>query len=57
MMVSIIYKQRTIPIYFELLPQLGNSNLEQQKNVFNQVLPILKAYKILVLGDREFCDR
>jgi Transposase DDE domain len=56
MMVSIIYKQRTIPIYFELLPQLGNSNLEQQKNVFNQVLPILKSYKIVVLGDREFCS-
>jgi Transposase DDE domain len=47
----------------ELLPYIlnyctrrGNSNLEQQKNVFNQVLPILKNYKIVVLGDREFCS-
>ena len=54
MMVSIIYQQRAIPIYFELLPKLGNSNFEQQKNVFNQVLPLFKEYKVVVLGDREW---
>lgn len=56
MMVSIIYQQRAIPIYFELLPKLGNSNFEQQKEVFNQVLPLFKEYKVVVLGDREFCS-
>ena len=55
-MLSIIYDKRAIPIYFELLPKLGSSNFEEQKRVFSQVLALLKEYKIIVLGDREFCS-
>jgi hypothetical protein len=55
LMVSIVYNQRAIPVYFTLLNRKGNSNLTQQQQVFLPVLELLKDYKITVLGDREFC--
>jgi hypothetical protein len=50
-----IYKHRAIPIYFSLVPKKGNSNLQQQKQVLEPAIKLLKEYKITVLGDREFC--
>lgn len=55
LMVSLVYEQRAIPMYFILLPKKGNSNLLQQQQVLKPVLKLLKDYKIVVLGDREFC--
>jgi hypothetical protein len=55
LMVSIAYNNRAIPVYFSLLPKKGNSNLIQQKQVLEPALSILQDYKIIVLGDREFC--
>ncbi len=55
LMVSLIYDQRSIPVYFTLLEKKGNSNLKQQKQVLSPALKLLKDYKITVLGDREFC--
>lgn len=55
LMVSMVYDNRAIPIYFTLLPKKGNSNLEQQKQVLEPALKLLKDYQIVVLGDREFC--
>lgn len=55
LMVSMVYDNRAIPIYFILLPKKGNSNLEQQKQVLLPALKLLKDYQIVVLGDREFC--
>ena len=55
LMVSLIYNNRAIPVYFFLLPKKGNSNLAQQKQVLEPVLKLLRDYKIVVLGDREFC--
>jgi hypothetical protein len=55
-MVSVIWDKRSFPIYFELLPKLGSSNLDEQKRILSQVFPILKDYNICVLGDREFCS-
>lgn len=54
-MVSVSYNQRAIPIYFSLLAKKGNSNLEQQKQVLEPAIELLKEYRIVVLGDREFC--
>lgn len=54
--VSLIYDKRAIPIYFEVLPNLGNTNAEKQVEVLSQVLPLLSNYKKVVLGDREFCS-
>ncbi len=53
-MVSLIYNRRGIPLYFRLLPKKGNSNLAQQKTVLQPVFKLLKDFKIVVLGDREF---
>lgn len=56
LMISLVYDSRTIPVYFGLLPKLGSSNLEEQKTFFSHVLPLFKDYKVVVLGDREFCS-
>ena len=55
LMVNIVYDNRAIPVYFFLLPKKGNSNLIQQKQVLEPALSILQDYKVIVLGDREFC--
>lgn len=56
LMVSVVWEKRAIPIYFELLPKLGNSNLVEQQATIGKVLPLFKSYKTVVLGDREFCS-
>ena len=56
LMISLIWNKRAIPIYFELLPKIGNRNFAEQKAAFLKVLPLLSKYKIVVLGDREFCS-
>lgn len=55
-MVSLIWDKRAIPLYWILLPKLGASDLGEQKTVIEPVFPLLKGYKIVVLGDREFCS-
>ena len=55
LMVSVVYRRRSIPINFTLLEKKGNSNLSQQQQVLSPVLELLSHYKIIVLGDREFC--
>jgi hypothetical protein len=39
-----------------LLPKLGSSNLLELTLALEQVLPLFKEYKLIVLGDREFCS-
>lgn len=56
MMISLIYDQRAIPIYWEFLPRLGNSNFEEQSKIFSQVLQLFNKYHTVILGDREFCS-
>jgi len=55
-MVSPIWEKRAIPLYWSLLPKLGNSNLESQTTNLEQILPLFSGYKLIVLGDREFCS-
>lgn len=54
--VSWIKDGRAIPLYWVLLPHLGSSNFKQQKSLLLKVLIELKAYDVVVLGDREFCS-
>jgi len=54
--LALIWKKRAIPLYWCLLPKLGNSNLSEQTLALQQVLPLFKEYKFIVLGDREFCS-
>ena len=55
-MVSLIWERRAIPLYWSLLPKLGNSNFESQTTNLQLVLPLFSEYKVIILGDREFCS-
>lgn len=39
-----------------MLDHTGSSNVETQKALLSRVLPLLKEYQTVVLGDREFCS-
>lgn len=54
--VSIVYENRAIPVYWELLDKKGSSNLAEQQQVLSKVFTLLSDYKMVVLGDREFCS-
>jgi hypothetical protein len=56
LVISLIYKRRAIPLYFKLLDKKGNSNLGEQTESLDKVLSKLSQYKVVVLGDREFCS-
>ena len=56
MVVSLIYDKRAIPVYIQILNKQGSSNLEEQKQVLEPVIRLLKDYTIVILGDREFCS-
>jgi hypothetical protein len=52
--VSVIWNKRAWPIYWQFLAHRGSSNLAKQKALLRPVLRLLKGYKIVVIGDREF---
>ena len=58
--VSIYIYGRTIPLYWKVKNQSGNSSLEEQKEVIQPVLDVLRSIQQLknmhihVVGDREF---
>ena len=56
LLVSLVWEKRAIPLSWSLLPKLGSSNLTEQKDAIAEILPLLKDYKVVVLGDREFCS-
>jgi Transposase DDE domain len=53
-MVSLVWGTHALPVYWEVLKPVGNSDLKTQKRLLNAVLPLFKNYPVLVLGDREF---
>ncbi|PSB64270.1 IS4 family transposase [Chroococcidiopsis cubana CCALA 043] len=54
LMVSAIYKKRALPIFWVLLEKDGSSNLAEQQKVLRPAIRLLKKYKLVILGDREF---
>lgn len=54
LMVSVIYQKRAFPLYWCLLEKEGSSNLTEQQKVLRPVIRLLKKYKLVVIGDREF---
>lgn len=56
LMVSLIWEKRALPIYWQLLQKQGSSNFAKQTKAFSQILSLFKDYKVVVLGDREFCS-
>lgn len=54
LMVSLAWRGRGFPVYWQCLPKIGNSSFAQQKQVLRPVLRLLKPYPVVVVGDREF---
>ncbi|MDJ0531807.1 MAG: IS4 family transposase [Xenococcaceae cyanobacterium MO_207.B15] len=53
-MASVIWKKRALPIYWLLLSKKGSSNFYEQVATIRPVLKLLKDYKLVVIGDREY---
>ena len=56
LMASVIWRGRAIPLYWQWMAILGNSDYAEQTELLSKALPMLCAYKVVVLGDREFCS-
>jgi len=54
--VSLIYEKRVILIYWKFLESKGSSSLTIQKRVIEKATSLFSEYKIVTLGDREFCS-
>jgi len=54
MMLSLIWGNHALPIYWEILEKKGSSSLKKQKKVIAPVLHLFHSYPIVLLGDREF---
>jgi hypothetical protein len=52
--LSLAWGKHAIPVYWEILPKKGSSNLREPKKLLTPVLRLLKPYPVLVLADREF---
>ncbi len=53
-MASVIWKRRALPIYWLLLSKKGSSNFYEQIATIRPLLRLLKDYKLVVIGDREY---
>ncbi len=53
-MASVIWKKRALPIYWLLLSKKGSSNFYEQVATIRPILKLLKDYKLVVIGDREY---
>jgi hypothetical protein len=54
LVLSLVWGQHAIPVYWQLLAKKGSSNLQSQKQVLAPVLRLLRPYPVVLLGDREF---
>ena len=54
LMVSVIWRKRALPIYWLLLSKKGSSNFYEQVAAIRPVLRLLKKYKLVGIGDREY---
>ena len=53
-MITLFWGTHALPPYWEVLNQVGNSDLKTQKRLLKVALSLLKNARVLVLGDREF---
>ncbi len=53
-MISVIWHNHALPIYWNVLEKKGASNLQEQKALIKPVLKLLKNSQITIIGDREF---
>jgi uncharacterized membrane protein len=50
-MISLIWDKRALPLYWQILPKRGCSNLREQQSLISPILGLLKNYKFVILGD------
>jgi hypothetical protein len=53
-MISVIWHNHALPIFWNILEKRGASNLSEQKALIRPVLKLLNKYQIIIIGDREF---
>ncbi len=56
LIVSLVWRRRGFLVWCEPLDKRGSSNYDEQVALLGQVLPALSDYRVVVLGDREFCS-
>lgn len=54
LMVSVVYQQRTIPLYWQVLDKQGQSSRAEQKAGLRPVFELVHRCRLVVLGSREF---
>jgi hypothetical protein len=54
LMVSAIVQKRAFSLFWTLLDKKGAFNLAEQQQVLFPVIRLLKRYKLVVIGGREF---
>ena len=54
LMVSAIIQKRAFPLFWTLLDKQGASNLAEQQQVLRPVIRLLKRYKLIIIGAREW---
>ena len=52
--ICLIWQQRALPLYWEILLKKGCSNIREQKKLIRAVFLELNKYKFVLIGDREF---
>jgi hypothetical protein len=56
LIISLVWQRRGILLWCEPLNKSGSSSYAEQVDTLGKVLPALSDYKVVVLGDREFCS-
>ena len=56
LVVSLIWQNRAIPLCWDRLDKLGSSHYDDQTAILSSMLGLLSDYRVVVLGDREFCS-
>ena len=54
LMVTVVWGNHALPVYWELMPKDGSSNLSTQMRLLKPAIKLFQPHPILVLGDREF---
>ncbi|MBC8124077.1 MAG: IS4 family transposase [Gemmatimonadaceae bacterium] len=54
--VVLVWDRHALPLNWTLLDHTGNSDFEDQQLLLSPVLCLLSEYRIVLLGDREFCS-
>ncbi len=53
-MISVMWRNRALPIYWLVLEKKGSSNIREQIALIRPVLKLFAHYEVVILGDREF---